>query len=257
MVSIMAVSFIITMTMVIPDFFKMANGLIPQIPKSGDPHIVIAGMVGTTMAGICLVSRSTIVKEKGWTLKDLKKERRDSVFSMVLTFIISVAIIAVAAGTLYVQNIYVDDAVEMMYILEPLVGEFAVSVFAVGILSAAFSSIFPNMVIIPWLLNDYQNKYTSLKTTRYRLMVFIIALSGLVVPIAGGKPIIIMIASQAISPIVMPLLIGTLFYLMNNEKVMGTYKTGWLLNLGVIITFVFSVFMSFISFQGFFKLLNV
>ncbi len=256
MVSIMAICFVLTMIMVIPDLSQIAKGLIPQIPDTGEPHIVIAGMVGTTMAGICIVSRSTIVKEKGWQIKDLKEERRDSSFAMLLTFIISVAIIATSAGTLYVQGIYVNDAVEMMHTLEPLVGRFAMSIFAIGILSAAFSSIFPNMVILPWMLNDYYDRETSLKVPAYRISVLIIAMSGLVVPVLGGRPVIIMIASQAVSPLIMPILIGALFYLLNNNRVMGAYKPGWQLNSAIVLTFIFSIFMSAISFQGFFKMVT-
>jgi len=256
MVGIMAFCFLLTMIIVIPDPFEIARGMIPRIPQSGEPHIVIAGMVGTTMAGICLVSRSTVVREKGWQIEDLKEERRDSYFAMLLTFIISAAIIAVAAGTLHVKGIYVNDAIEMMHTLEPLVGGAAISVFAIGILSAAFSSIFPNMVIFPWLLNDYSEKQISLKAPVYRVLVLIIAISGLIVPVFGGKPVAIMIASQALSPLVMPLLIGVLLYLLNDKKVIGEFKAGWFLNSALAVTFVFSIFMSIISFQGFLRMLT-
>lgn len=64
MVALMAFCFILTMIIVIPDASVIANGLVSRIPDVGEPHLVIAGMVETTMAGVCLVSRSTIVKEQ-------------------------------------------------------------------------------------------------------------------------------------------------------------------------------------------------
>jgi len=254
MVALMAFCFILTMIIVIPDAATLAKGLVPRIPNVGEPHMVIAGMVGTTMAGVCLVSRSTLVKEQGWKLKDLKEERRDSSISMSLTFLVSAAIIASAAGTLYIKGIHIDNAVEMLYTLEPLAGDLAISVFAMGIFSAGFSSIFPNMVLLPWLLNDYNKSEKSLKSTFYRVLVFIVAGSGLIIPLFGGKPVAIMIASQAVSPLVMPLLIGSLFYLLNNKKVIGQYKPGIIINIAVLLTFIFSIFMAAISFQGFSKL---
>jgi Mn2+/Fe2+ NRAMP family transporter len=251
MVAIMAFCFLLTMIMVIPNFKEVAKGLVPAIPKNGDPHIIIAGMVGTTMAGICLVSRSTIVKERGWQIGDIKEEAKDSINSMLITFIISAAIMTAAAGTLYVKGIYVDDAIEMMYTLEPLVGRFAISFFAIGILSAAFSSIFPSMVILPWLLNDFKGTSTSLKKPFYRIIVLILALGGFIPIILKSKPILVMILSQAVSPLIMPMLIGGLFYLLNNKQVMGSYKIEWYLNFSIVISFVFSIFISFISIQGF------
>ena len=255
-VGIMAVCFVFAMILVIPDFEQIASGFIPQIPSTGEPFIVIAGMVGTTMAGNCLVSRSTVVKEKGWQITDLKIERRDSIFAMILTFIISASIIAVAAGTLHVRGISVENAVEMIYTLEPLAGRFAITVFTIGILCAAISSLFPNMIILPWLLNDYNFSETSLKTPLYRFLVLIITSSGLIVPLFGGKPVIIMIASQAVSPLIMPILVGMLFYLLNNKKVTGGYKPGWFLNSAIVLTFIFSLFMSFVGFQGLFSVVN-
>jgi manganese transport protein len=256
MVALMAFCFILTMVIVIPDFSVIANGLIPGIPEVGEPHLVIAGMVGTTMAGVCLVSRSTIVKERGWKLKDLYEEKRDTTISMGLTFLVSAAIIASAAGTLHQRGIYINDAIEMLYTLEPLVGDLAISVFAIGILCAGFSSIFPNMVMLPWLLNDYNKTERKLKSKFYRILVLIIAFSGLLVPIFGGKPVAIMIISQAVSPLVMPVLIGSLFYLINNKKVVGNYKPGKIINAAILLTFVFSVFMAVISFQGFASILK-
>jgi Mn2+/Fe2+ NRAMP family transporter len=220
----------------------------------GEPHMVIAGMVGTTMAGICLISRSTTVKEMGWQIKDLKTERRDSSLSMFLTFLISMAIIASAAGTLHLKGIPINNAREMLYTLEPLIGRFAVSVFAMGILSAGFSSIFPNMIILPWLLNDYRDKSESLRKPGFRMVVFLITLAGLTIPFFGGEPILLMILSQAVSPLIMPILVGALFYLMNSPKVMKGYKPGILLNAAVFMALLFSLAIGIISFQGFFEL---
>jgi len=251
MVALMAFCFILTMIIVIPDASVIANGLVPRIPDVGEPHLVIAGMVGTTMAGVCLVSRSTIVKEQRWTLKDLKTERRDTSISMSLTFLVSAAVIASAAGTLHLRGIHINNAIDMLYTLEPLVGDLAISVFAVGILCAGFSSIFPNMVMLPWLINDFKKSEKSLKSTFYRILVFIVAFSGLLIPLFGGKPIAIMIASQAVSPLVMPVLIGSLFYLINNKKIVGNYNPGLIINSVIILTFFFSIFMAAISFQGF------
>jgi Mn2+/Fe2+ NRAMP family transporter len=254
MVGIMAICFILTMLIVIPGPAVIAEGLIPRIPEVGEPHMVIAGMVGTTMAGICLISRSTTVKEMGWQIKDLKTERRDSSLSMFLTFLISMAIIASAAGTLHLKGIPINNAREMLYTLEPLIGRFAVSVFAMGILSAGFSSIFPNMIILPWLLNDYRDKSESLRKPGFRMVVFLITLAGLTIPFFGGEPILLMILSQAVSPLIMPILVGALFYLMNSPKVMKGYKPGILLNAAVFMALLFSLAIGIISFQGFFEL---
>jgi Mn2+/Fe2+ NRAMP family transporter len=60
-----------------------------------------------------------------------------------------------------------------------------------------------------------------------------------------------MIASQAFSPLMMPLLTIFLMIIMNKQKVMGSHVNGFWLNTGLTITFLFSVFMFFIAFEGY------
>ncbi len=256
MVGIMGICFLLTMLMVIPDPAEVVRGLVPKIPRTGQPHLVIAGMVGTTMAGVCLASRSILVSEKGWTIGDLRIERRDAIISMALTFLLSAAIIASAAGTLHPKGIVIHDAIDMVHTLEPLAGRFAISVFVSGILCAGLSSIFPNMVLLPWLVTDYLKTPRNMRRPLYRVLVLIVALTGLTIPLFGGQPVSLMIASQAVSPLVMPLLIGFLIYLLNAKNLMGEHRASRGLNLVMGIAFAFSLYMSVIAFEGFLAMLG-
>lgn len=251
MVGVMGVAFVLTNFMIIHDPADIFNGMIPSIPTTGQPHLIIAGMVGTTMAAVVLVSRSSVVAEKGWKKQDLPIEQRDAIISASVLFFVSAAIMASAAGTLHVKGIYVDNAIEMVSTLEPLAGRFAIALFVTGIIAAGLSSIFPNMLLLPWLISDYQGTSRDLTTNLFRVLVVLVTLSGLIIPIFGGKPIIIMIASQAFSPLMMPLLIIFLIILLNNKKVMGDHRIGLWLNAGLVTTLVFSLFMFFIAFEGY------
>ncbi len=251
MVGVMGVAFILTNFMIIHDAGEIFRGLVPSIPSTGKPHIIIAGMVGTTMAAVVLVSRSSVIAEKRWTPEELPIERRDSLISATLLFLVSAAIMASAAGTLFPRGIYVDNAIDMMSTLEPLAGRFAIALFVTGIIAAGLSSIFPNMLLLPWLIADYQGTGRNFKRRLFRFLVFIVTLSGLIIPFFGGKPVIVMIASQAFSPLMMPLLIIFLLIMMNKKKVMGEYKIGFWLNAGLVITLLFSIFMFFIAYEGY------
>jgi len=251
MVGVMGIAFILTNFMIIHDAGEIFRGLIPSIPDTGRPHIIIAGMVGTTMAAVVLVSRSSVIAEKHWTLHEIKIERRDSLISATLLFIVSAAIMASAAGTLHPRGIYVENAIDMVSTLEPLAGRFALALFVTGIIAAGLSSIFPNMLLLPWLIADYQGTRRDFKRRLFRVLVFLVTLSGLIIPVFGGKPVIVMIASQAFSPLMMPLLIIFLLIMMNRSRVMGNQKNGFWLNAGLGITLIFSIFMFFIAYEGY------
>ena len=251
MVGVMGIAFVLTNFMIIHDPADMFRGLIPHIPSTGKPHLIIAGMVGTTMAAVVLVSRSIIIAEKGWKVEELHIERRDAIISASVLFLVSAAIMASAAGTLYPRGITVENAIDMVSTLEPLAGRFAITVFVTGIIAAGLSSIFPNMLLLPWLICDYKGINRDLTKRIFRLLVIIVTLSGLVIPVFGGQPIIIMIASQAFSPLMMPLLTIFLMIIMNKRSVMGKNVNGFWLNTGLTITLLFSIFMFFIAFEGY------
>ena len=246
-VAIMGVSFVLTMLMIVPDPVQIVLDLEPRIPNDPKAHLIMAGMVGTTMATVCLVTRSYLVAEEGWTLKDLKAENKDAIISMILTFLVSGAIVASATYTMHVRGIEVVNAIDMVKTLEPLAGRFATSVFVFGIMAAALSSIFPNYVLGPWLVCDYLDIPREMSQKWIRIAVFTVALTGYVIPIFGGRPVIIMIASQAVSPAVMPLLIIMVIIVLNRQK---DYRNPLWLNIGLGITLAFSLFLSYSAVVG-------
>lgn len=251
MVAIMACAFIITSVMVVGEAGSSFKEFFPKLSGGGNTGLVIAGMVGTTMAGVCLASRSILVQEQGWGLTDIKTENKDAMSSMVMTFFISLAIMISATGTLYFNDIHVDDATDMMNALGPWAGDFALTLFTLGIVAAGLSSIFPNLLLFPWLIADYSNTKRDMKKPLYKLIVVLVALTGLIIPIVGGKPVWILIASQALSPFVMPLITLFLLILLNRETIMKEYKIKTGMNIALGATLVFNVYMLYVALNGF------
>ena len=83
-----------------------------------------------------------------------------------------------------------------------------------------------------------------------RIAVLVTSLLGFIVPVFGGKPVIIMIASQAVSPVIMPLIIVFLIVLLNKKSAVGSYKNPFILNLGLGVTLLFSLFVSYSAVIG-------
>jgi Mn2+/Fe2+ NRAMP family transporter len=246
----MGLCFIVTSFMVIPNPSEVIAGLVPNIPDEANAGLVVAGMIGTTMGGILYVTRSITVKQKNWTVSDLHLERRDALFSSSLMFILSVAIMAAAAGTLYPQGLHVENAIDMIKLLEPLAGRFAISVFVAGIVCAGISSLFPHYMLVPLLLADYNNEKFDLGKWRNRGIVIFYATLGLVVPIFGGRPVLIMIISQALALIVTPLILILMLILQNKEDVLGKYKASLPLNILLVVITLFTIVTAVIGFIG-------
>lgn len=244
-VALMSTSFVVTMFMVIPSPAELLQSLRPALPERSEAHLVLAAMVGTTMASVCIVARTYVVEERGWGLQDLKAENRDAVVSLSLTFLVGAAIMASAAGTMLPAGIPVVHAIDMVSTLEPLAGQFATALFVMGILAAALSSLFPNYLLGPWLVCDFLRVPRRMDQPSVRVAVGAAAVLSFVVPLTGGRPVLIMIASQAISTVVMPLLIVLVLILLNRPRVVGEYRNPAILNVGLVVTLLFALLVSY------------
>lgn len=259
-VAIMGLSFLINFFIMMPPPTDILRGLLPRLPKtvsdpSSGPFLVIASMVGTTVFSGLFIIRTTLVKEAGWGLEDEKAQRNDAVFAVVLMFVISAAVMAAAAGTLYTKSIGLSKVSQMISLLEPLAGPLATSIFAVGIVSAGVSSQFPNVLMLPWLICDYMDSERDMTLPKYRVMVFIISLLGLVVPFFGARPVVVMIVSQAFNAIILPATVACIFYLSNRKDLMGAFKNSLTSNIILTVILLFSLFTSLIGIKGLWQLL--
>jgi Mn2+/Fe2+ NRAMP family transporter len=249
-VGIMGLSFILTMFMVIPEPSDVLEGLVPRIPDDPDALLIMSGMVGTTMGAILYVVRSILVQEKGWKSGDLKSERRDAIISVSMMFVLSVAIMAAAAGTLHPLGMKVDNAIDMVKLMEPLAGRFAISIFVGGIVAAGLSSLFPIILLAPWLFADFSSRPRNMRSTSSRLLVLFGVLLGLVVPVFGGRPVYVMIMSQALGTIVTPLVLGLMLWIYNKKRIMGDHTLGRTANLAMALILVFTTGMAVAGFIG-------
>lgn len=255
-VGLMGLSFLATMFMVIPDASEVIAGMVPSIPKQANTALLIAGMVGTTMGGVLYVVRSILVKEKGWGRDDLRRERNDAFVSVAVMFLLSIAIMASAAGTLHPRGLHIESAIDMVRLLEPLAGRFAISIFVAGIVAAGLSSLFPIILLGPWLLADYNGTARDLKSTSSRIFMLGVVLLGLIVPIFGGRPVLVMIVSQALLTVATPLIILLMLILQNRESALGDDRASLQLNIAMVVIFLFSLVMAGFGLVGVFDLVT-
>jgi manganese transport protein len=246
-VMLMGISFILTSFMVIPDAGAVISGLIPSIPGEANAGLVVTGMIGTTMGGVIYIVRSITVKQKQWSIKDFKLEKRDALISSLLMFVLSISVMACAAGTLFPKGLHVENAIDMIRLLEPLAGRFAISIFVVGIVCAGLSSLYPHYMLVPLLIADYKKEELDFKKWRNRIIVIFYASLGLIVPIFGGRPVLVMIASQAFTLLVTPLVIILMLILINKKSIMGDYTAKPGMNIMLVLIFLFTVVMSVVS----------
>lgn len=244
-VTIMGLSFIISLFMVYPLPIEVLQGLVPSVPQVKGGNMMVAAFVGTTMAAATFLSRPLFVKGKGWTIKNLQQQKKDAIIAAFLVFIISASVMAVASGALFHQGQPVTKVLDMVNTLEPVAGKFALTLFFFGTLSAGLSSIFPCLLIAPILLADYQSGELDTSSKQFKIVTAIACLFALIVPIFGANPIEMQIVSQVFNVFVLPVVIIGILLLINNKKIMKSHKTNIWINIGLVLALIFACVISF------------
>ena len=252
-VTMMGLSFVLSLLFVQPLSIDVVKGLIPTIPDVPGGKMLVAAFVGTTMASATFLSRPLFVKGKGWTIKNLNQQKKDAITAAILIFVISGVIMAAAAGALFYDGKEVTHVLDMANTLEPVAGKWAVTIFFFGALSAGLSSIFPCLLIAPLLVADYQSGILDTNSRQFRIITAIACLVALIGPAFGANPIEIQILSQVFNVFVLPIVILGIILMLRSEKVMKDYKT----SLGIYIGLYAALFFSLvISYNGIVALLN-
>lgn len=239
-VFLMSLSFIVVFFMVRPSFSAVVEGLIPGIPDTPGAFGLVAAIAGTTCSAAVFIMRSTVVAEKGWTIINLKDEKRDAFVSASVMLLLSGVIMAVAAGTLHVMGLKLDNTVEMVQLFEPIGGNIAAFILILGIVGAGLSSMFPILLIAPWLIADYSGKPRNIHSFQSRVLIFIALLFTFGSVFLKQRPPALMVFSMAFQACILPAVAIPIFLLMNRKKLMGKNKARLIENIGVVAVILFS-----------------
>ena len=234
-----------------PSLVSLTEGIIPGIPDSPGAMGLIAAITGTTCSAAVFIMRSTVVAEKGWTIKDLKKEKKDAFVSASMMLFLSGIIMAVAAGTLNVMGLNLENTVDLIRLFEPIGGKVAAYVLIIGIVGAGLSSIFPILLIAPWLISDYRGIPRNIRSKESRILIIVALLFAFGSVFLEERPPALMIFSQAFQACILPAVAIPIFVLINKKELMNDYTSKSKINIGLIAVILFSLITSYFAISEF------
>ncbi|GAA0309240.1 hypothetical protein GCM10009066_23470 [Halarchaeum salinum] len=220
-----------------PDLTAVVAGFAPTGLSTGSMALAVS-ILGTTALWPNFFLESRLVEEKGWTDRsDIPTMRRDLAIGYAVGGITTIAIVIAAAAVLrpagYEQ---LETFLTPGRALASVLGEWAMVVFLVGTLTAAFNSIIPIMwapaYMIPEALGGEFADSTRLFKGLYVGGVALGSLSPLVHQYLGLSVIDMIILFPAYNGVVgLPITAVLLFWAVNDGDIMGEYTNGWKLNV--------------------------
>ncbi|MDP5122202.1 MAG: Nramp family divalent metal transporter [Spirosomaceae bacterium] len=256
-VILMSFCFIISLFIAPPNPTEVLKGILPKILHEKDKVLLSVAMVGTTLSAATFISRPLFLQASNWTKKDRVKQKNDAILANVGLLIIGASILLLASSTLFKEGKEITKVIDMVGVLEPLVGKFATVVFLTGTLSAGLSSIFPILMITPMMVQDIQTGKFEMGTKQFKILIVVAALIGLIGPILGGNPIEFQVFSQVFLVLVLPITILLIMILVNNKTIMKDLKSGWFLNTCLVLAFIFSMIITYNGVIGIYQKLSL
>ena len=249
LVLIMSISFLVTAILTKPNIIDILKGLfIPKFPEKS--ILTIIGLVGTTVVPYNLFLHAALVKER-WRMKeDLSSARKDTVISIVLGGLVSMAIIISAAA---IQVTDISNAADLAKGLAPLYGEFAKYFLALGLFAAGITSAITAPLAAAYVAKGCLGWQVGLKSKKFRFVWITILLLGVLFSSIGIKPIEIIKFAQVANGMLLPVIAGILIWIMNKKSVLGKFINNKTQN---VLGFVILAITIFLGAKGILKVFN-
>jgi NRAMP (natural resistance-associated macrophage protein)-like metal ion transporter len=235
LVVIMSFSFVTAAILTKPNFLELLNGMfIPSFPDNS--LFTIIGLVGTTVVPYNLFLHASLVKEKWKHTSDLKYARKDTVISIILGGLVSMAIIISAAA---IESGNINSVLDLAKSLEPVYGTAAKYFLGIGLFAAGITSSITAPLAAAYVANSCFGWKASLKDNRFRLSWIFILILGISLSFLKLKPIEIIKFAQISNGILLPVIALFLLWIVNKTSVLGKYKNGYVHNsVSVVIVLI-------------------
>jgi manganese transport protein len=223
----------------------LQSWFVPSLPSGSLP--ILMSVLGAVVMPHNLFLHSEIIQSRQWNQqeeqvirKQLKFEFLDTLFAMVVGWMINSAMILVTAAVFYSHGITVNELPAAEATLKPILGSAAAHVFAIALVFAGLASsitagmaggcIFAGMFREPMDLSDNHSRFGMILTICGALLVIFFIRD----PFQG------LIWSQIILSIQLPWTIFALIFLTFSAKVMGPFASslGEKIFLGIIAVIV-------------------
>ena len=239
LVVIMSISFLITAFLTKPAISDILKGAItPSFPEGS--LLTILGLVGTTVVPYNLFLHASLVKEKWNNPNDLKAVRKDTIISIALGGLVSMAII-ISASSIGLGEI--SSAADLAKSLAPLYGDFASYFLGIGLFAAGITSAITAPLAAAYVARGCFGWESGLKSKQFRAVWFLILSLGVVFSSLGLKPIEIIKFAQVANGILLPVVAGILLWMVNKKVVLGNYVNSKFQNILGFIILIVTIFL--------------
>ena len=247
--SLVFFGYIISAFLAGPDWGEVGKGFVrPNFSTDIGYLFTVVALIGTTITPFMQVYVQSAVVEKRMDEEDLNLARTDVVVGTLFACVISAFIVICTAATLHAAGITdIDTAATAAESLVPFAGPYAKYLFAVGLLGAAMLAMGVLPLATAYSLSEALGFEKGLSRSFREapiflgIFTFLMAVGAVVALIPGIPQINLLLVTQCVNGLLLPVILIAIVKLASDEEIMGEYKNStWFNVLAWSITVVVS-----------------
>ncbi len=251
LMSLVFLGYIVSAFLARPDWSAVAVGLVkPSFSFNYAYLFTFVAVVGTTISPYMQVYVQSSVVEKGVTPEDYRRTKMDVWVGTILAIMVVFFIVVSTAATLHKHGLHIESAADAARALSPLAGPYAEKLFAIGLFGASMlaAGVLPlaTAYSISEALGFEKGVSRSFREAPIFLGVFTFLIAvGAAIAVIPGLPLIrVLLVTQVINGLLLPIILFAVLKLVNDRELMGEFVNGVLYNIGAWLTAVIVTLLS-------------
>jgi Mn2+/Fe2+ NRAMP family transporter len=224
-----------------PRWHSVGHAFLAWQPLPGfnkDTLLIVLADIGATVTPWMLFFQQSATVDKGMTTKDIRFGRIDTVLGAALATAAAIATI-LATAPLFAHQMTADNfqAAEFAQALQPIIGRFGASLFALGMVEAGIVAAITISASSAYAFGEVTHKPHSLNLPigegkAFYAVLTLCALAAAAIVLIPGLPLVyVVLLVNVVAVLAMPPALVFLFMLVNDREIMGDLVSPWWANM--------------------------
>lgn len=242
--SLVFFSYVISAFVSKPDWGEVGDSLLrPTFQFDTFYLFTVMALIGTTITPFMQVYVQSAVVEKQMDKDDLPLVRADTIVGTTFACLIAAFIVISTAATLHANGVTtIDSAATAAESLVPVAGNYAKYLFAIGLFGAAMLAMGVLPLATAYSVSEALGFEKGVSRTFREAPIFLgiftalILIGSIVAMIPGIPQIRLLLFTQMVNGILLPIILFAILSLSNNREIMGEYRNKAWFNVAAIAT---------------------
>jgi len=193
---------------------------------------IFVTVIGTTIAPWMQFYQQASIVDKGLKVNELGYERVDVIVGSLFAVLVAAFITIACAATLFANGIRIETAKDAALALKPLAGQYAATLFALGLLNASvfsaailpLSTAYVVCEAFGWEMGVSRDWKDA--PVFFAVYTALIVLGAAIILLPIRSLVEMMLASQTLNGVLLPIILIAMLKLINDKRLMGEYVNG-------------------------------